>query len=120
MIKKYAKRGSSIFKFNYATKPSESFFQKKAFSPVCVGASFADTFPPFPDGTIFINLKKEKSRWLIVDDGELQSFDGKLSKKPMEAIQFLNKLSTEGKGWATCKDIEVIFTSVEKIRITEI
>ncbi|MEZ9782143.1 hypothetical protein AB4292_16200 [Vibrio cyclitrophicus] len=93
---------------------------KKSFKPACVGSSFADTFPPFPDGTIFINLKKEKKRWLIVDNGELQCFGGKLSSKPMDAIQLLNKLSTKGKLWATCEDIEVIFPDVERFRITEI
>lgn len=100
----------------------QKLFQKESFIPANVGPSIADTFPPFPDGTIFINIKKEKSRWLIVDDGKLRSFDGDLSSNPMDAIQKLNKLSSLGVGerWMHCKDIEVIFPSVEKLRITEI
>lgn len=42
---------------------------------------------------------------VIVDDEDLRSFDGKLSKRPMDDIQFLNDLSTEGKSWATNKEI---------------
>lgn len=98
----------------------QKLFQKESFIPANVGSSIAYTFPSFPDGTIFINIKKEKSRWLIVDDGKLRSFDGDLSSNKMDAIQKLNELSSLGERWMHCKDIEVIFPSVEKLRITEI
>jgi hypothetical protein len=100
---------------------SESLFQKESFIPANHGPSSADTFPPFPDGTIFINIKKGKNRWLIVDDGKLRSFDGDLSSNKMGATQKLNKLSSlKGGRWMHCKDIEVIFPSVDKLRITEV
>jgi hypothetical protein len=99
----------------------QKLFQKEPFIPVKHGSSNADTLPPFPDGTIFINLKKEKSRWLIVDDGKLRSFDGGLSSNKLDATQKLNDLSSlKGGRWMSCKDIEVIFPCVEKLRITEV
>ncbi|CAK2012146.1 hypothetical protein VCRA2123O444_320001 [Vibrio crassostreae] len=45
MIKKYAKRGSSIFKFNYATKPLED-------RELLLVASASIFFPP--DNNLYI------------------------------------------------------------------
>ncbi|MEZ8239975.1 hypothetical protein AB6D90_23865 [Vibrio splendidus] len=100
----------------------QKLFQKEPFIPANHGPSNADKFPPFPDGTIFINIKKEKSLWLIVDNGKLRSFDGDLSSDKLGATKKLNKLSSTGEGerWMKCKDIEVIFPSVDKVRITEV
>ncbi|MFA0080360.1 hypothetical protein AB4427_19930, partial [Vibrio artabrorum] len=74
----------------------QKLLQKEPFIPANFGPSNADKFAPFPDGTIFINIKKEKILWLIVDNGKLRSFDGDLSTNKLDAIQKLNKLSSIG------------------------